>query len=293
MDPLTFSLKKDANEARLEDIYDVVILGGGPAGLTAAIYAARAKLKTLIVERREIGGEAATTDTIDNYPGFPEGINGHALADRMVQQARRFGAVVHNGSARVMSLKVTPKVFSIDGKRVSARSVIIATGTSPRTLGVKGERELKGRGVSYCATSITFVEFLPQMRAERILQERLASQDNVEWMLNHEVSSINGEERVESITVKDRKTSVEKKIPLQGVFIYVGLTPNTDILKGQLELNAEGYITTDESLQASLPGIFVAGDVRDKRLRQVATAVGDGAIAAVSAEHFVEESIRT
>jgi thioredoxin reductase (NADPH) len=279
-------------------------------------------LKTLILEKREIGGEAASTDSIDNYPGFPEGINGHALADRMVQQAKRFGAVVFNGNASNVSLRATPKHFLIDGRAVSTRAVIVATGTSPKTLGVEGERKLKGRGVSYCATcdapiyagkdiavigcgnsglqeglfilkyvrSITFFEFLPQMKAEKILQEKMKSHDNVQWMLNRQVLSINGEERVESITVKDRKTTAVKKIPVQGVFIYVGLTPNTDILKGQLELSEAGYIKTDESLQASIPGVFVAGDVRDKRLRQVATAVGDGAIAAVSAEQFIEES---
>jgi thioredoxin reductase (NADPH) len=322
MDGLTFSLKKDMEEVQLEDIYDVVILGGGPAGLTAAIYAARAKLKTLVLEETEIGGEAASTDIIDNYPGFPEGINGHALADRMVQQAKRFGAVVYNGNASTISLKGTPKVLLIDGKPVSAHAVIIATGTSPKKLGVKGERKLKGRGVSYCATcdapiyaekdiavigcgnsglqeglfilkyvrSIAFVEFLPRMKAEKILQDKITSHDNVRWMLNHQVLSINGEKRVESITVKDRKTEAEKEIAVQGVFIYVGLTPNTDILVGQLELNEGGYITTGENLQTSIAGVFAAGDVRDKRLRQVATAVGDGAIAAVSAESFIEES---
>jgi thioredoxin reductase (NADPH) len=279
-------------------------------------------LKTLVLEKLEIGGEAASTDIIDNYPGFPEGINGHALADRMVQQAKRFGAAVYSGSADRISLKDTPKAFSIDGKPVSAHSVIIATGTSPKMLGVKGEKRLKGRGVSYCATcdapiyagkdiavigcgnsglqeglfilkyvrSITFVEFLPQINAEKILQEKITPHDNVQWMLNHQVLSINGKERVESITIKDRKAADEKKIRLEGVFIYVGLTPNTDVLGEQLEMNEGGYITTDENLQASIPGVFVAGDVRDKRLRQIATAVGDGAIAAVSAEHFVEES---
>ena len=320
MEGLIFSLKKDEDNINLEDFYDVVILGGGPAGLTAAIYAARAKLKTLIVEKKEIGGEAAATDVIENYPGFPEGINGHALADRMVQQAKRFGAVVYNGEIMNLNLKKSPKTFSLDGQYVSTHSIIIATGTSPKLLNIPGEKELKGRGVSYCATcdapiyagkdiaiigggnsglqeglfilkfvkSITLVEFMPKLNAEKILQEKFQSSKNTTTLLNHQVLSINGEKTVKSITVKERISGEEKNIPVEGVFVYVGLTPNTDLFRGQLDLNQWNYIITDEKLQASAPGVFVAGDVRDKGLRQVATAIGDGAVAAVSAEHFVE-----
>ncbi len=321
MEGLMFSLKKDEDKAELEDFYDVVILGGGPAGLTAAIYTARAKLKTLITEKTEIGGEAAATDLIENYPGFPEGINGHALADRMVHQAKRFGAVVYNGEVMNLDLKSSPKTFLLDGQHVSAHSIIIATGTSPKMLNIPGEKYLKGRGVSYCATcdapiysgkdiaiigggnsgfqeglfilkfvkSITLVEFMPKLKAEKILQEKFQSYENTKLLLNHQVLSINGEKRVESISVKNRSTGEERAIPVEGVFVYIGLTPNTDLFKGQLKFNERDYIITDEKLQASIPGVFVAGDVRDKGLRQVATAIGDGAVAAVSAEHYIED----
>ena len=321
MDGLMFSLKKDDEKVELDDLYDVVVLGGGPAGLTAAVYAARAKLKTLVVEKKELGGEAAATDVIENYPGFPEGINGHALADRMVQQAKRFGAVIYHGNPENLNLKSSPKTFLLDGKVVSVHSIIIATGTSPKMLNVPGEKELKGKGVSYCATcdapifagkdiavigcgnsglqeglfilkfvkSIQFVEFFPTIKAEKILQEKIKTHDNVVCLTNHQVVSINGQNKVESITVKDRATGEDKIIPVEGVFIYIGLIPNSELFKEQLNLNEWGYILTDEKLQTSVPGVFAAGDVRDKGLRQVATAIGDGALAAVSAEHFIEQ----
>lgn len=321
MEGLTFSLKKDDDSIELLDFYDVVILGGGPAGLTAAIYAARAKLNTLIIEKKEIGGEAAATDVIENYPGFPEGINGHALADRMMQQAKRFGAELYNGEVMNLDLKKSPITFLLDGQAISASSIIIATGTSPKTLNIPGETELKGRGVSYCATcdgpiysgkdiaiigggnsglqeglfilkfvkSITLIEYQDKLNAEKILQEKFKANKNTATLLNHQVLSINGEQRVESITVKNRASGEKKVIPVEGVFVYIGLIPNTDLFKGQLELNQWGYIVADDKLQTSIPGVFVAGDVRDKGLRQVATAIGDGAVAAVSAEHFIEE----
>jgi thioredoxin reductase (NADPH) len=239
---LNIFIKKRADKIELLDFYDVVILGGGSAGLTAAIYTARAKLKTLIIEKKEIGGEAAETDMIENYPGFPEGINGHVLADRMVQQAKRFGAVVFNGEVVNLDLKSSPKTFLLDGKPISAKSIIIATGTSPKMLNVPGEKKLKGRGVSYCATcdapiysgkaiaiigggssglqeglfilkfvkSITLVEYLPKLNAEKIFQEKFQTTDNTTTLLNHQVVSINVEQRVESITVKNRASGKKK-----------------------------------------------------------------------------------
>ncbi len=320
MEGLTFSIKKQP-PTEVEGRYDLVILGAGPAGLTAAIYAARAKLKTLVVEKEVIGGEIASTDVVENYPGFPEGVNGAALAQRMEEQVRRFGAQIFQGAVDRVELKGEPKRVELDGKPVEAEALIVATGTSPKLLGVPGEKEFKGRGVSYCATcdgpifsgkdiavvgcgnsgiqeglfilkfvkSISFVEFLPTIQAEKILQDRIKGFKNVKFYLNHQVLSINGDKTVESITVKDRESGQTKEIPVSGVFIYVGLIPNTDFLKGQLRLNSWGYVIADDKLQTSESGVFVAGDVREKEIRQVATAIGDGAVAAVSAERYIQK----
>ena len=320
MEGLTFSIKKQP-PTEVEGRYDLVILGAGPAGLTAAIYAARAKLKTLVVEKEVIGGEIASTDVVENYPGFPKGVNGAALAQRMEEQVRRFGAQIFQGAVDRVELKGEPKRVELDGKPVEAEALIVATGTSPKLLGVPGEKEFKGRGVSYCATcdgpifsgkdiavvgcgnsgiqeglfilkfvkSISFVEFLPTIQAEKILQDRIKGFKNVKFYLNHQVLSINGDKTVESITVKDRESGQTKEIPVSGVFIYVGLIPNTDFLKGQLRLNSWGYVIADDKLQTSESGVFVAGDVREKEIRQVATAIGDGAVAAVSAEQYIQK----
>lgn len=321
LDGLSFSIGSESGEAKIEDSYDVVILGAGPAGLTAAIYTSRAKLKTLVVEKEAVGGEAAATDLIENYPGFPEGITGGDLAQKMEEQAKRFGAEIVFADVESVELQGNPKSLVINGKRVEAKAVIIATGTSPRELGVPGEKEFKGRGVSYCATcdapifagkdvavigcgnsglqeglyilkfakSATFVEFLPTIKAEKILQDRIKAQPNVTCLLNHEVVEIKGDVMVNAIVVRDRATGETKEIPVQGVFVYIGLLPNTELFKGKIELNKWGYITVDRKLQTSVPGVFAAGDVIDKDVRQVATAVGDGATAAVSAQSYIEE----
>ncbi|MDZ7262673.1 MAG: thioredoxin-disulfide reductase [candidate division KSB1 bacterium] len=320
MQGISLSLKKDTGPTQLEKNYDVVILGGGPAGLTAAIYTARAKLKTLVIEKEAIGGEAAATDVIENYPGFPEGVSGAALAQRMAEQAQRFGAQIFYGQPTKFELESQPKSFILAGQPIQAKAIIIATGTSPKMLNVPGEKEFKGRGVSYCATcdapiyagrdiavigcgnsglqeglfilrfvkSITFVEFQPTIQAEKILQERIKAQPNVTCYLNHQVVSINGDKTVSSITIKNRENNELKEIPVEGVFIYIGLVPNTQFLEGKVKLNDWGYIITDEKLQTSVPGIFAAGDVRETEVRQVATAIGDGAVAAISAQNYVE-----
>lgn len=320
MEELTFSVKKGSEPTELEAQYDLVILGAGPAGLTAAIYAARAKLKTLVVEKEVIGGEIASTDMVENYPGFPEGISGAVLAQRMEEQAKKFGAQIYQGVINRVELKRDAKMINLDGKKIKAISVIVATGTSPKLLGAPGEKEFKGKGVSYCATcdgpifsgkdiavigcgnsglqeglfilkfvkSISFVEFLPTIQAEKILQDRIKEYENVKFYLNHQVLSINGDKTVQSITVKDRRSGQTKEIPVSGVFVYVGLIPNIDFLKGELKLNNWGYIIADERLQTSIPGVFVAGDVREKDIRQVATAIGDGAVTAASAGEYIE-----
>ena len=218
MEGFTFNIAKESETKELQDEYDVVILGGGPAGLTSAIYASRAKLKTLLVEKEVIGGEAASTDKIENYPGFPEGISGIELAERMRQQAERFGAQIMYAEVQSLDLKSQPKEIELDMGKVKAKSVIIASGTSPKSLNVPGEKEFKGRGVSYCATcdgpifsgkdiaiigcgnsglqeglfilkfvkSLTMIEYLPTIQAEKILQERMQQHDNVRWLLNHQ-----------------------------------------------------------------------------------------------------------
>jgi thioredoxin reductase (NADPH) len=324
MEGISFKVTKAAEEQELRPEYDVVVLGGGPAGLTAAIYASRSRMRTLVVEKEAIGGEAASTSMIENYPGFPEGIKGADLAERMRSQAQRFGTQIIVESPQRLDLRAVPKEVRLSNQLIRAQTIIIASGTSPKTLGIPGEKELKGRGVSYCATcdgpmfaekdvaiigcgnsgvqeglfilkfvrSMTMVEFLPTIQAEEILQESMRDHENVRWLLNHETLSINGDDWVESITVIDRETGAEKEIPVEGVFIYIGLKPNSDYLGGKVELNEWGFIPTDERMQTSVPGVFAAGDVRTTALRQIATAIGDGAVAASSACHYVESKIK-
>jgi thioredoxin reductase (NADPH) len=300
--------------------FDVIILGGGPAGLTAGIYTGRALLKTLIIEEKAIGGEAASTDLIENYPGFPDGISGYELTERMKTHAEKFGARVL--ISHVNSAALTRKVKSIvtDSATFTAPTVIIATGSSPKQLHVPGEIEFKGKGVSYCATcdapffaeqdiavigagnsgiqesifllnhvkSIKVVEFLPQMTAEKILQERIRQYENVSFHLNSSLLSINGTETVSSITIEQNQTHEKEDLTVSGVFIYVGLQPNTALFAGSIELDEDGFVIADERLATSVPGVFAAGDVRKKMLRQVTTAIRDGALAAISAQHYID-----
>jgi len=307
------------DENMLKEVYDVIILGAGPAGLTAGIYTGRALLKTLIIEEGVIGGEAASTELIENYPGFSEGISGMKLTDSMRQQAERFGVKIIMTYTKEVTLTGDRKVVKTDDGLFSAKAIIIATGSFPKALNIPGEKEFKGKGVSYCATcdapffkdrdiavigagssgvqeslyllkfakSIKLVEFLPNMTAEKILQERIKKYKNVEFFLNHRLKSINGKQMVENITVEDRETGTDKVLPVVGVFIYVGLRPNTEIFMGALKVDKNGFIITDEDLRTSKSGVFAAGDVREKTLRQVATAVGDGAVAAFSAKEYI------
>lgn len=317
----TFSFNPvDNPEKSLKGEYDVIIIGAGPAGLTAAIYTGRAKLSTLVVEKQLIGGEVEITDKIENYPGFPEGVTGHSLAERMHQQAEGFGTQIIYGMVDNFQFQKTPKILTINEQEVLAKAVIIASGTSLRRLGVEGEDRLIGHGISFCATcdapffadsdiavigcgnsglqeglfilkyvrKIYFIEYLPEIHAEKILLDRVQSHTNVECHLNREVLSVNGADRVQSIRVRNRANGTIEEIPVQGVFVYIGLTPNTDFLNGVLELNESGYIETDNKLQTSVPGVFAAGDIRDKNLYQIATAVGDGSLAAASAERYIE-----
>jgi thioredoxin reductase (NADPH) len=301
--------------------YQLIILGGGPAGLTCGLYTARARLKTLLIERSILGGLVTSTDWIENYPGFPDGIKGAELMERFERQARRFGLEILMGEPSNLDLTGPEKRIRVGAAEFRAQAVVIATGTRPKELGIPGERELRGRGVSYCATcdgplfkdkhlvvvgcgssglqeglslrkfarQIDFVEFLDRMTGEPILQERIRSQPNASIHLGYEVLAIEGQSRVTGVRVRNRTTLKESRLEAQGVFIYAGLIPQTDFLKGQVELDEEGYLVTDERLATSRDGVFGAGDVRNKSLRQIATAIGDGALAAHSVQSYLEE----
>ncbi len=301
--------------------FELLIIGAGPAGLSAGIYGARMGLKTLILEKGISGGTMTLTHVIENYPGFPDGISGGQLGKLMFDQCQRFGVEFMTDEAkRIENVDDIFKIQTEHGSYIS-KSIIIASGVSPRRLNVPGESELLGRGVSYCAIcdgpffrgldvaiigcgnsglqegqylmnyakSITFVEFLPQITADKILYDYFQSRENVYFRLNSEVISINGHQKVESLIIRDRKTGAKVKINIAGVFIYVGLLPNAQFIQGFLQTDINGFIVTDENMETSVKGIFAAGDVRSKRVRQVVVACSEGARAAISVYHYLSE----
>jgi len=302
--------------------YDIVILGAGPAGLTAAIYATRSLRKVAVVEKGVPGGQIAMTDLIENYPGFPEGVSGPELMQKFEDQAKKFGTEFINlFTVKEIQLDGVEKVvLSTDGRQIRARSIIVATGQNPRNLNVPGESEYTGRGVSYCATcdgaffkdrrvavvgggnsaiqealyltrfakSVTVIHRRDQLRADKILQERAFRNEKIDFLWNSVVVEIKGDNLLRSVVVKNVKTGELKEYEFDGLFIYIGYQPNTEFLKGLVELDENGYIVTDEKLETSVPGIFACGDVRRNVLKQVSVAVGEGAVAATSAERYLE-----
>lgn len=316
---MILNLKKDG-EISPDTLYDLIIIGGGPAGLSAAIYAGRARLNTLVVEELIVGGQASTTETIENYPGFPDGIGGYELAQKMEEQAKRFGVKFLFEKVEKTDLEGKEKKVHISGKVYKSRSVIIASGASPRRLNVLGSDKFHGKGISYCATcdgalftnkrviivgggnsaveeglfmlrftkDITFVQDLPNLTAEKILQERLFQHPEIKIYYNSEILSINGEEKIKSMSVKDKKTEKTFEIETDGIFVYIGLVPKTDFLDKKVLLNEYGYIKVDKDLRTNLEGVFAAGDVIEKSFRQVITAASDGALAAKSVEKYIE-----
>jgi thioredoxin reductase (NADPH) len=301
--------------------YDLVIIGGGPAGLTAGIYASRARLNVLLLEKMAPGGQVLVTDWIENYPGFPKGSSGFDLVDKMVEQAKRFGLKIETGEVLSLDLSEAIKKIELSDKTISTLSMIIATGASPRKLGVPGEDIFTGKGVSFCATcdgpffkdnvvaavgggdtavqeSVYLTKFAKkvylihrrdELRATKILQERAMANDKIEFLWDSVVTGIRGGlTNVEKISVKNVKTGEEKEIPVDGCFIWVGILPNTSFLNDNLKVDESGFIIADHNMETSVPGVYAVGDVRNTPLRQVVTAVGDAAIAAVSAEHYIE-----
>jgi len=300
--------------------YDVIIIGGGPAGLTAGIYASRARLKTLLVESFSVPCQAVTTDHIENYPGFPEGINGFELIEKFKKQAEKFETefIV----SEVKSIKENKPGWQVitDDKSYSSRAVIIASGASPKKLNIPGEDKFRGKGVSYCATcdgalfkdkevvvigggdtaleealfltkfakKVTVVHRRDALRGTKILQERAFSNKKIEFVWDAVISEITGVANVSAVKVKNVKTGAETGLLCGGVFIFVGYAPNTGFLKDALPLDESGYITTDDNCLTSKPGIFACGDCRKKLLKQVVTACGDGALAAFACQHYFE-----
>ena len=299
---------------------DVLILGGGPAGLTAALYAARARMKTVILEKQSPGGQVLLTAEIENYPGF-ESIAGFELVQTMVTQAERFGAEIKVGEAKSIS-KNDGGTFSVetDSETLQSRTVIIATGRQPRRIGIDGEMRLLGRGVSYCATcdgaffrgrkvavigggdsaveeaifltkfasQVTIVHRRDELRAVKYLQEKAFANEKINFKWSHIPLEIKGGENVEALRLKNLKTGEENILEVDGVFIFIGFIPNTEFVENLLDLADDKSIITDETMATGIPGLFAAGDVRHRPLYQIATAIGDGAQAGVSAEKFIE-----
>ncbi len=300
-------------------VYDMIVVGGGPAGYTAALYAARAGLSTLVLEKLSAGGQMALTDQIDNYPGFEEGIDGFTLAEQMQRQAEKFGARTEYAEVEGVNLAASPKVLHTSEGTFQAKTVAFATGANPRELGLPEEASLVGRGVAYCAAcdgmrykdktvvvvgggnsaaadalilsriakKVILVHRRDTLRATKVYHEPLMKTENLEFRWNSTVSALLHEEELTGVRLKDTVTGAETELPCDAVFVSIGRKPATELVKDQLELDRSGYIVADESTRTSIPGVFAVGDVRTKPLRQVVTAVADGAVAVHMAEEYL------
>lgn len=304
--------------------YDLVIIGGGPAGLTAGLYAARARLNVILIEKIVPGGQVLITDWIENYPGFPEGISGPDLIQKMTEQVKKFDLNIESNEVISLDLLSEPvKKIKLSDRTITSHTIIIATGASPKKLGITGEDIFFGKGLSTCATcdapffkdkmvaavgggdtavqeSIFLTKFVKkvylihrrdQLRATKILQERAFANDKIEFIWDSVLTSIDGLANVEKITVKNIKTGDTKELSVDGCFIWTGILPNTNFLKDEVKVDDYGFIIVDSNMQSSVPGVFAAGDVRTTGLRQIVTAAGDAASAVFSAEHYMENRI--
>lgn len=308
-----------------QSVYDVIIVGGGPSGLTAGLYASRARLKTVLIESPLISSQAVVTSEIENYPGFPEGINGFELVDKFKKQAQEFGTEFDIGDVKKIQADKRQNLniwqVKTENKIYNSLSLIIASGARPKELGIPGEKKFRSKGVSYCAVcdgaffknkdivvigggdtaveealfltrfgkKVTLIHRRNRLRAAKILQERAFSNKKISIVWNSVVEEILGDESVGVVKIKNLKTEKEENMACAGIFIFAGFVPNTDFVKGVVKLDEKGYVVVDKEMKASKEGIFAAGDCRKTILRQVITACGDGAFAAFSARQYVEE----
>ncbi len=306
-----------------KQIYDVIVIGGGPGGYTAALYAARANLTTLVLEKFSPGGQMATTDMVENYPGFVEGINGFDLGMQMKAGAERFGVKTKLAEVRSVDLAANPKVVNTAKDSFEAKTVILATGAFPRELGLPNESSLRGRGVSYCATcdgmfyrdktvvivgggntavadaiflakickKVYLVHRRDELRASKTYMEILEKTENIEFVWSSAVTEIFAEQFVTGVKVQSKTGGSEREIACDGVFVAIGNIPNTDLVKGQIALDEAGYVLADETTKTNIGGVYAVGDMRQKPLRQIVTAVADGAVAAKFAEEYIDEMV--
>ncbi len=305
----------------MKDIENVVIIGSGPAGLTAAIYTARAQLKPLLITGQEIGGQVSITSEVENYPGFPEGLTGPDLVQNFQQQAERFGTRLEIDEVTEVDFRQEPFRLTTYGGQFLAKAVIISTGASPRRLGVPGETELTGKGVSYCATCDGFffrekelvivgggdsaleealfltrfasrvrvVHRRDQLRAGQTLQRRARNNEKISFVWDSVVTDIQGKEAVESVHLKNVKTGDASEMKTDGVFVYIGHIPNSSLFKGQLDMDEQGYLIANRRNHTSVPGVFAAGEIADPVFRQVVTSAGEGCKAAIETEKYLAD----
>jgi len=299
---------------------DLIIVGAGPAGLTAGLYASRACLRTILLERLAPGGQILTTDLVENYPGFPEGISGFELVDRMKRQAEKFGLVIQDQEVTRLELSPEKKVVVTGKGNLECRALILACGAVPQKLGVEGEGLLTGKGVSYCATcdgpfyrdqevavigggntaveealfltrfvsKVHLVHRRDKLRATKLLQDRAMAEEKIGFIWDTIPTRFVGEAGVDGIDLENMKTGEKSYLAVQGIFVFIGYSPNNELVKGLLALDEHGFVVTNNKMGVSVPGVFAAGDIRSKLLRQVSTAVGEGATAAFAVEEYLE-----
>jgi thioredoxin reductase (NADPH) len=308
------------SENEANNVEKMIIIGAGPAGLSAALYAARAELSPVVITGMSLGGQASLTHTIENYPGFPDGVGGAELGELFQKLEERFGDRFEFDNVTEVNFSESPYIVKTYGNEYKAETIVISTGASPNYLGVPGEKELTGKGVSYCGTcdgwffkdkdivvvgggdsaleegifltrfakSVTIIHRRDQLRAGKILQTRAFNNPKIKFIWDSVVENINGTSAVESVLIKNVNTGVESTFPTDGVFVFIGHTPSTDLFKGQLAMDGNGYLQVDSKMQTAIPGVYAAGEVMDASFKQVVTSAGWGAAAAIQATKYLE-----